>query len=542
MIAKKTIILILLAASIGSPIYAAERPIGPMGRRARELLSQNPFSQYYQDAHGFSSPSSKQHREPTAPVPALKTNQAIAYSEITDEYIVVNVDRKIMAQNKDSFDFEPVEVIETSPDVVTEEIVPLHEKIAAAEPEPRNVPVKKIETMPVYTEVRTANLNLLNPQPTAADEQAYIYDSSSISDYEYTPEQLEQIKAAQQTASNHLNNFRQSGVIHHEQIQVQPKFCSTTTSAPANDYSLETKSSGESLRKSRKSKKEDLSINEEKAAIASELKESQKLREQLKDLMNLSDRKNYQGQTETFAVREDKSLNETVLNFPENTLYIDFNQQKTVNVIVSIDKVTDIRLKEYEKVTDITVGTQDGLSIEGYKDKEDKHSHITIKPYDNGIDTTLRVTTNYSHYQFILKSGKPEEYNPYVLFKLGDNQHILSDTLGDRESAKLRKTRQAKNPIEVAEPDELNFNYTVKGKKYVPKHIFDDGRFTYVLLPKVAYEKGIYILGILDDKVQQIREYELQDEFMKIYGTWTKIRFRIEEHQLELINNEYIPN
>ncbi len=297
--------------------------------------------------------------------------------------------------------------------------------------------------------------------------------------------------------------------------------------------------------------KENFTVNSpdspDKNKSSKTINESQRLRKEFDNLLKDKVTKKISPKPDTgddFNIREDASLNEAnLLNFPENTLHLIHKDNEIFNVIVAVNQETNIRLKEYEKVLDITVGCQDGLTIEGYKDIDNKHSHIVIKPYEDGIATMLRVTTNFSRYQFRLESGAAENYNPYVLFQLNTVSDMpFNPQIGDRQSAAtLKRTRYEKKPIEVQEPDELNFNFTTKGKKYLPKYIWDDGRFTYVLLPKSAYNHEIYILGFVGDKAQQIREYEIQDDFMKIYGTWSKLRFKIDNQDLDIVNNEYIP-
>lgn len=294
--------------------------------------------------------------------------------------------------------------------------------------------------------------------------------------------------------------------------------------------------------------KENFTVNSpDKNKSSKTINESQRLRKEFDNLLKDKVAKKISPKPDTgddFNIREDASLNESnLLNFPENTLHLIYKDNEIFNVTVAVNQTTNIRLKEYEKVLDITVGCQDGLTIEGYKDIDNKHSHIVIKPYEDGIKTMLRVTTNFSRYQFRLESGASENYNPYVLFQLNTVSDMpFNPQIGDRQSAAtLKRTRHEKKPIEVQEPDELNFNFTIKAKKYEPKYVWDDGHYTYVLLPKTAYNHEIYILGFLGAKAQQIREYEIQDDFMKLYGTWSKLKFIINGQDVVIDNNEYIP-
>lgn len=107
-------------------------------------------------------------------------------------------------------------------------------------------------------------------------------------------------------------------------------------------------------------------------------------------------------------------------------------------------------------------------------------------------------------------------------------------------AAVLKRTRHEKRPIEVTDPSDLNFSYTTKGKKHCPKYIWDDGHYTFLLFPQAVYKQDIYILACTNDNVQQLREYEIQDEFMKLPGTWSKLKFFIGKHSLMIENENFI--
>lgn len=536
--------LIILSLSVNS--YGQE--LGPMGKRARTLLKLNPTLSSYCEL----SPC-KVIPDPTR----LDFRMQMAdYRATYPENITNNQSDELQNNIKEDV-IEDLAILEkevspTAP-YITEsetysnatcnyEYTPEQlEQIKASEQaykdnllntENSNLEIEK-EHLPIYTKVKRASMNVLNEQ-NIPEEQTAAY-----TDYD----------------SSELVPGVTSPVVAADKIQeISPEFCVypnidvSRSVEEENEFvsqKMTERHDGNAWRKiyyEEDAQKENFAVNEASSDAYKAISESQKLRKQFKDVFRKTDIVN-DGKAEIYSVREDKSLDDAGLNYPDNTMLVEYTPNDVIDVVIAANKTTDIRLKEYEKVTDITVGSQDGLIIEGYKDSRKQHSHITIKPYEDDIKTVLRVTTNFSKYQFQLVSGTPETYNPFVLFKLSNDSHMpFNPQIGERlGAATLRRTRHERKPIEVQEPDELNFNFTTKGKKYLPKYIWDDGRFTYVLLPKSAYNHEIYILGFVGDKAQQIREYEIQDDFMKIYGTWSKLRFKIDNQDLDIVNNEYIP-
>jgi type IV secretion system protein VirB9 len=117
-------------------------------------------------------------------------------------------------------------------------------------------------------------------------------------------------------------------------------------------------------------------------------------------------------------------------------------------------------------------------------------TNIYIKPVRPDLTTSLSLVTNKRIYQFQLFSGPVSNYEQMVSFRYPQDEMRLR--LREKQAQEEAQQRQA---TEVAQkssqlvsmklnPTDLAFNYTVKGDApFRPENVFDDGRFTYLLMP-----------------------------------------------------------
>lgn len=313
-----------------------------------------------------------------------------------------------------------------------------------------------------------------------------------------------------------FGNYRKADVldiIHtaEPELDVKVNFTSSAVN-PVNDRVLTA---------SRVQKAKDRMENKQDKETVSVISESQKLRKELEklELGGNNDREEY---------------------LSDNVAPI---QRETINISVCIDRETDIKFNQFDIITDLFLEDKEGLFVDTYKDGEDI-PHVVIIPSANNIDTILKIVTDNETYVCTLKSTSESGYMPSVNIipsqKKTERYQEVADIAG---SAELKRSRQENKPIMVQNPDEMNFDYITEGngKKLDPKMIWDDGRFTYLLFPKNVYKYEINIMGMLNSKISHIREFLIQDDFMKIYGTWEELIFKVNDATIKITNNGFIP-
>ena len=98
----------------------------------------------------------------------------------------------------------------------------------------------------------------------------------------------------------------------------------------------------------------------------------------------------------------------------------------------------------------------------------------------------------------------------------------------------------ADKTVVVQSADTLNFNYVAETEKekYMPQHIFDDGRKTYLLLPQRAEGKHIRIFGKRADGEYDLIRQDGATGFITLPGIYDSLQARIDEVLVEILRKQ----
>ena len=157
-------------------------------------------------------------------------------------------------------------------------------------------------------------------------------------------------------------------------------------------------------------------------------------------------------------------------------------------------RVTDIILQPGEIVTGVFPGdTSRWTFVPGKSGStENEQIHVLIKPLMADISTNLVVTTNRRTYNIDLMSSS-NEFMPSVSFNYPAETMAAWDTfIADKQ--KERNTSALLSEGYGINPEELNFNYEIRGKddiKWKPIRVWDDGIKTYIQFPSQSTIKSI---------------------------------------------------
>ena len=141
--------------------------------------------------------------------------------------------------------------------------------------------------------------------------------------------------------------------------------------------------------------------------------------------------------------------------------------------------------------------------------------HLVLKASQDGLDTTLLVTTSKRTYMLRLKSRN----NGYV----ARSSFYYPDELIDKFNANKEKLKNsltnkniniATNPnvkIPLVNLSKVNYGYTIKGDSYPwrPTHVFDDGISVYIQMPDGISSRSLPGLCVLPDGVDDESKCEM---------------------------------
>lgn len=218
----------------------------------------------------------------------------------------------------------------------------------------------------------------------------------------------------------------------------------------------------------------------------------------------------------------------------------DFQTQSNVNgsvvlafnsslptITAAILELTDVELQPGEAVTSVNVGdtTRWVIAVTNSQEGELQRAHLIIKPLDEGLKTSLVVTTSKRTYHLLLQLSF-DRFMHYVTFTYSEDPEVAAmQQKRDAEIAALQKAAarsrveaQGKLPRPVNPgPAMPSIAYRIDGRApWQPLYAYTDGVKTYIQMPPsmsqteapslLALRRGKGLWG--DDKV--IVNYRVQ--------------------------------
>lgn len=216
-----------------------------------------------------------------------------------------------------------------------------------------------------------------------------------------------------------------------------------------------------------------------------------------------------------------------------------FDANNTFTVLARPKSVTDIALHPSENIVAMAVGDTTQWVI------TKTNGHVFIKPIFPDIATTATLVTDQRTYQLTLRSS-PEngkfyqrvswDYPEVVIFE--QQQRQMAQQRQDAERQKLEAT--------VVTPgvalEKLNWDYKIDGDAvFKPKMVFDDGRFTWIMFPKIQELPAIFMLSE-ESKKGELLNYNLRGPYLVIQRLVPTILLKLGDKEIRIVNNTMNPS
>ncbi len=198
-----------------------------------------------------------------------------------------------------------------------------------------------------------------------------------------------------------------------------------------------------------------------------------------------------------------------------------YGQSGIPTVIASPMQVSDVELQPGEQINEIVVGDSARWAVaEGIAGNT---RHLFIKPVDSGLESSAVITTDRRVYHLRLLSRR-NSHIPYIGFAYPDDFRILLARKNAQE-AKDKEWRTTVNaqgqPVDLTA---LNFEYIVRGDaKWKPVRVFDDGRKTYIQLPKSVKSNVMPALLVKKGKTDVLVNYRVKGLVMEVDGLFDTV-------------------
>ena len=215
---------------------------------------------------------------------------------------------------------------------------------------------------------------------------------------------------------------------------------------------------------------------------------------------------------------EDVSYTQDAINAQgDSTMVFSYSPSQLYKIYCKLNYLTDIQLKEGEQITYVGGGDTgkwmlDTSTVEGTP-------HIYLKPIAKGARTNIIINTTHHTYQMLCNEGN--WYNPIIKWSYG-SENIMGSL--KRQAAYDSTVRGV-----VEAPEELTFNYTVKGNAdWKPEHVFDDGRKTFIKFARMPKKLPVLFVRAKGHKEAMLVNYHVKQDTLVVEGTFDKAELHLD--------------
>ncbi len=167
-------------------------------------------------------------------------------------------------------------------------------------------------------------------------------------------------------------------------------------------------------------------------------------------------------------------------------------------------------------------------------------TNIYIKPVRPDLTTSLSLVTNKRIYQFQLFSGPVSNYEQMVSFHYPQDEmrvklhEVQQQQAMAQQQAALTAEQHASLVSLKIDPNKLNFAYTVHGKAaFRPENVFDDGRFTYLLMPHLQDLPAAFLVDSQGNLT--LVNYITRGDYLVIERVASRISLKLGKEQVDIV-------
>lgn len=201
---------------------------------------------------------------------------------------------------------------------------------------------------------------------------------------------------------------------------------------------------------------------------------------------------------------------QTPVSYPsdERIKMVTYEQNNVVPVRAVTFTTTQIIFGEHEAVLDVESGDGAVLIATWHKNLPNM---MFIKPTALGSDSNMTVVTNRHNYYFHVTSNQTIEND-------ARNQTYALKFVYPEDARKPSKAKPGKQ-VEKREPKTYNWAYSFSGNKQImPRHVFDDGTFTYFELRKDQPVPAVFVVDNKQGKESVVNTRQ-QGDYLVVHRT-----------------------
>ncbi len=207
-----------------------------------------------------------------------------------------------------------------------------------------------------------------------------------------------------------------------------------------------------------------------------------------------------------------------------------YEPNDTFIVLSRPKSVTDIVLHPDEEVVGLALGDNYQWLV------KETRGHIFVKPLRPNLATSATLVTSARTYQFTLQSS-PEDGVWYQRVSFVYPQLMVIERERQEGVQRMQDAETSRLEAQIASPrmspENLNFDYKIKGDAtFRPTQVFDDGKFTWVKLPKTQDMPAFFMVG--EDKAIELINTHIRGDYVVVQRLVDRLLLKLGETEVKI--------
>ncbi len=176
-----------------------------------------------------------------------------------------------------------------------------------------------------------------------------------------------------------------------------------------------------------------------------------------------------------------------------------------------------------------------------------RRQYLILKPTKSAVDAILTAFTNKRFYSVRLVPD-PDSYTPVLSFRYPDEELKAVQAKIDAQRARAKESQEIASAAKQAiiertgvrtskglvAAGDLNFGYLIAGNaRFAPQRIFDDGRKTYIELPK-SWNGELPVFHARSNESDQVVNYRIDGRRYEIDGVFDEATLRLGKRSIRI--------
>ena len=210
-----------------------------------------------------------------------------------------------------------------------------------------------------------------------------------------------------------------------------------------------------------------------------------------------------------------------------STMVFRYAKNQLYKIYCRMGYLTDLAFHKGEKITFCGGGDTAGWAVNSTT--VDGVPHLYIKPVVETSDTNLIVTTDHHSYQLLLQTS--DWYNPMVVWS-----YDIEDS-AERQNVLEQDAQNVTSGLSVSDPEQLNFNYEIKGKgEFRPIMVFDDGQKMIIKFKSLSGRLPVLFGRERGKKMLSMLNYSIKDNCYILDRICDEMELRVSEKESDKIS------